>query len=174
MKFDFQPEHFFLIFIIALVVLNWKSLKVKNSGILTQSDSQVSNSKPIGIYQNRSTTNENSRAVVGADGNLLSEVPAGVGTRTIEERIKASKSGFGWDSSSLLPKTNSGLDTMSPIEFSKNQNFLEPQKLIGSMLDSNRNPNQQLRRDPVIPPKDVGPFLQSTISPDYERKPLDC
>lgn len=173
----FGPE--MLIFLVLLVAFacGWTDTIVKNSGSMSSNSglngmtmAPVKSSRPI----SKPPPVNSSDALVGADGNLLSKVPAGVGTRTIEERINSSKSGFGWNSSALLPKTNAGLDSMSPIEFSKGQNFLEPQTLIGSVLDSNRNPNLQLRRDPVIPPKDVGPFLQSTITPDYERKPLDC
>jgi hypothetical protein len=36
-----------------------------------------------------------------------------------------------------------------------------------------RNANQQLRSDPVIPKKDVSPWLQSTIEPDLGRTSLE-
>jgi hypothetical protein len=36
-----------------------------------------------------------------------------------------------------------------------------------------RNANLQLRSDPVISKKDVGPFLNSTIEPDLARTPLE-
>lgn len=41
---------------------------------------------------------------------------------------------------------------------------------IGQSL---RNANLQLRSDPVIPKSDVGPWMQSTIEPDYGRVPLE-
>ena len=41
---------------------------------------------------------------------------------------------------------------------------------IGQTL---KNPNYQLRSDPIIEKKDVGPWMNSTIEPDYGRVPLD-
>ncbi len=41
---------------------------------------------------------------------------------------------------------------------------------IGQSL---RNANLQLRSDPIIPPASVGPWNQSTITPDYGRVPLE-
>lgn len=41
---------------------------------------------------------------------------------------------------------------------------------IGQSL---RNANLQLRCDPIIPPATVGPWNQSTITPDYGRVPLE-
>jgi len=41
---------------------------------------------------------------------------------------------------------------------------------IGQTL---RNANLQLRSDPIIPKKDVGPWQMSTIEPDYGRVPLE-
>lgn len=41
---------------------------------------------------------------------------------------------------------------------------------IGQSL---KNANYQLRSDPIIEKKDVGPWMQSTIEPDYGRIPLE-
>jgi hypothetical protein len=41
---------------------------------------------------------------------------------------------------------------------------------IGQSL---RNANYQLRSDPIIPKQDTGPWLQSTIEPDFGRVPLE-
>jgi hypothetical protein len=41
---------------------------------------------------------------------------------------------------------------------------------IGQTL---KNPNLQLRSDPIIPKQDVGPWNQSTYEPDYGRSPLE-
>jgi hypothetical protein len=41
---------------------------------------------------------------------------------------------------------------------------------IGQTL---RNPNYQLRSDPIIPKQDIGPWSQSTIEPDLGRVPLE-
>jgi len=41
---------------------------------------------------------------------------------------------------------------------------------IGQTL---KNANYQLRSDPIIEKKDIGPWMQSTIEPDYARVPLE-
>jgi len=41
---------------------------------------------------------------------------------------------------------------------------------IGQSL---RNPNYQLRSDPIIPKQEIGPWNQSTIEPDLGRVPLE-
>ena len=41
---------------------------------------------------------------------------------------------------------------------------------IGQTL---KNANYQLRSDPIIEKKDIGPWLQSTIEPDIARVPLE-
>ena len=41
---------------------------------------------------------------------------------------------------------------------------------VGSSL---RNANLQLRSEPPNPQSNVGPWLQTTIEPDLQRKPLD-
>jgi hypothetical protein len=36
-----------------------------------------------------------------------------------------------------------------------------------------KNPNLQLRSDPIIPKKEIGPWNQSTYEPDLMRVPLE-
>lgn len=42
-----------------------------------------------------------------------------------------------------------------------------------SVSQALRNPNLQLRSDPIIPKADIGPWNQSTIEPDLGRVPLE-
>jgi hypothetical protein len=44
---------------------------------------------------------------------------------------------------------------------------------VDSIGQSLRNPNYQLRSDPIIPKSDIGPWNQSTIEPDLMRVPLE-
>lgn len=44
---------------------------------------------------------------------------------------------------------------------------------INTVSSSLRNANLQLRSDPYIEPKQISPFLQSTILPDQNRKSLE-
>lgn len=93
----------------------------------------------------------------------------------------ASQSGYSAQSvvnpSDLLPKdVNSQWTTLNPV----NQGVTTPDLLqagyhigldtIGQTL---KNPNLQLRSDPVIPKKDIGPWNQSTYEPDLMRVPLE-
>ena len=44
---------------------------------------------------------------------------------------------------------------------------------VDTIGQSLRNPNYQLRSDPIIPKSDIGPWNQSTIEPDLGRVPLE-
>lgn len=57
----------------------------------------------------------------------------------------------------------------------KNQNFLTSGYHMGinSIGSTLRNPNLQLRSEPPNPREKVGPWMQSTIDPDLNRKPLE-
>jgi len=82
--------------------------------------------------------------------------------------------------SDLLPvDSNSQWSALNPNAMSEG-NILMPDLLqagyhigldtIGQTL---RNPNLQLRSDPIISKADIGPWNQSTIEPDYGRVPLE-
>lgn len=55
------------------------------------------------------------------------------------------------------------------------KNFLVAGSLIGvdSVGQTLRNPNLQLRSEPIIVQQIVSPWLQSTIAPDLVRRPLE-
>lgn len=57
----------------------------------------------------------------------------------------------------------------------KNQNFLTSGYHMGinSIGSTLRNPNLQLRSEPPNPRERVGPWMQSTIEPDLNRRPLE-
>lgn len=56
-----------------------------------------------------------------------------------------------------------------------NQNFLSAGHHVGTNTigSSLRNPNLQLRSEPINPQQEVGPWMQSTIEPDMNRRPLE-
>ena len=70
--------------------------------------------------------------------------------------------------SALNPNTMNGGDILMP-------DLLQAGYHIGldTIGQSLRNPNLQLRSDPVIQKADVGPWHQSTIEPDFGRVPLE-
>lgn len=55
------------------------------------------------------------------------------------------------------------------------QQLLDPVKYIGVDTQGStlKNASWDLRRDPPVPRKDIGPFLNSTYEADPWRKPLD-
>lgn len=80
----------------------------------------------------------------------------------------------------LLPQTPEGVDDFNrqfPLADPglDSSNFLTAGFNIGinTVGSSNRNANLSIRPDPVIPEVANGPWNQSTITRDTERKPLD-
>jgi hypothetical protein len=55
------------------------------------------------------------------------------------------------------------------------QSFLDAGFHVGinSVGNSLRNANLQIRSEPANPTDNVSPFLNSTITPDLERRPLE-
>jgi len=82
--------------------------------------------------------------------------------------------------SDLLPKdANSQWSALNPSSMNKGD-VLMPDLLqagyhigLDTIGQSLRNPNLQLRSDPIIQKADIGPWNQSTIEPDYGRVPLE-
>ncbi len=72
----------------------------------------------------------------------------------------------------LLPK---GATEGAPSGELQGMNFLKAGHHVGinTVSSSLRNANYQLRADPPIAKKNVGPWQTSTIEQDLERKPLD-
>ena len=79
----------------------------------------------------------------------------------------------------LLPKdsANSKWAQMNPAGQGelKNQNFLTAGYHVGvnTVGNSLRNANMQLRSEPTNPILKVSPWMQSTIQPDLNRRPLE-
>ena len=79
--------------------------------------------------------------------------------------------------SDLLPKQSgswAGQDFVSQSGINI-PDLLDAQWMVGldTTGQSLRNPNYQLRSDPVIPKVNIGPWNQSTIEPDLGRIPLE-
>jgi len=81
--------------------------------------------------------------------------------------------------SSLLPKMNlPGVPSWDVVDTAAlaNQDFLAPTQQIGvdTVLSSLRNPSLDLRNSIPNPINVVSPWLNTTISPDLQRRPLDA
>ena len=81
---------------------------------------------------------------------------------------------------SLLPKPNipgqETWDINAPDNILANQNFLSSTQQVGvdTVLGSLRNPSYDIRNNIPNPINVVSPWLNTTILPDLERRPLDC
>jgi hypothetical protein len=81
--------------------------------------------------------------------------------------------------SDLLPQdTNNKWSDLNPVLSNSGSQFpdlLQAGYHIGldTIGQTLRNPNYQLRSDPIIPKQEIGPWNQSTIEPDYGRVPLE-
>lgn len=79
--------------------------------------------------------------------------------------------------SDLLPKDiNSEWSNLNPASNDlKNLNLLSADQMIGinTVSSSLRNANLQIRSEPIIAKKDVGPWAHSTIEPDTYRRSLE-
>jgi len=81
---------------------------------------------------------------------------------------------------SLLPKPTipgqQTWDVNAPANILANQNFLSAMQQVGvdTVLGSNRNPSYDLRATIPNPINVISPWLNTTITPDLERRPLDC
>jgi hypothetical protein len=82
------------------------------------------------------------------------------------------------DPSDLLPADqNTQWASLNPVN---SGNIAMPDLLqagyhigLDTIGQSLRNANLQLRSDPIIPKTNVGPWMQSTIEPDFGRVPLE-
>jgi hypothetical protein len=80
--------------------------------------------------------------------------------------------------SELLPKdVNSAWAEANPSGMGdiQNLNFISAGALVGinTIGQSLRNANYQIRADPPNPQAHVGPWMQSTIEPDLQRRPVE-
>jgi len=77
----------------------------------------------------------------------------------------------------LLPLGNTEFSSLNPILDGglKNKQFLDPTKLMGTNTvgQSNRNQSYDLRSEPAIQKRDVGPWMNTTIEADLTRRPLE-
>ena len=93
----------------------------------------------------------------------------------------APKSGYAPQSvanpSDLLPKDqNSQWASLNPVGNSINMpDLLQAGYHVGldTIGQTLKNANYQLRSDPIIEKRDIGPWMNSTIEPDYGRVPLE-
>lgn len=103
--------------------------------------------------------------------------PAGVnGLGTPEITSSSCQSKAIADPSELLPNTSNNWGNLNPASGDlRNINVLSAGHLSGinTVGSSLRNSNLQVRSEPANPRVSVGPWMNSTIEPDLERKSLE-
>ncbi len=75
------------------------------------------------------------------------------------------------EAAALLPKDTDAAKSLQ--ELLKSQDLLISGFASGINQSANKNPNLQLRSDPIIPMQDISPFNQSSIQPDVFRKKFE-
>lgn len=123
----------------------------------------------------------NSKSTMGFNsGSSSATAPAGVNDETPDMAATVPTSSNNEmdgprnsvNANELLPK---GATEGAPSGDLGGMNFLKAGHHVGinTVSSSLRNANYQLRADPPIAKKNVGPWQTSTIEQDLERKPLD-
>ena len=129
---------------------------------------------------------EGEDAGAGADEPEVDEPePEGVAGNEVSQGLVDES---GEDRNECLSKNNLSAEELLPGSYSSNNwdtpanpggidgpNFLNPEHLVGinTVGQSLRNANRQLRSEPPNPQVKVSPWLQTTIEPDTNRKPLE-
>ena len=81
---------------------------------------------------------------------------------------------------SLLPNPSipgqPSWDINAPQNILANQNFLAATQQVGidTVLGSSRNTSYDIRNNIVNPINVVSPWMNTSITPDLEKRPLDC
>jgi hypothetical protein len=157
----FTPNRIFIIVI--FLILAYALLVYSNSKKWNGMDMMTNASSSIGDSSAISSVNPN--AAIYPSGEL------------VNNPLYAPQSVV--NPSELLPHDeNSSWGSLNPALSNKGimtPDLLNAGSLIGldTIGQTMKNPNLQLRSDPVIEKKVVSPFLQSTIEPDYIRSPFE-
>jgi len=185
-----KSEHIFVLVICLMIVVYfiykfYKHLDSKgksgNENLASSMPSQYSSTP-----NKKNNTPQNNNMYFAAtpemyDGNEQSLNPAPVqqGTQTSMPGLPTSCSKPNIQNpAELLPKdVNSQWANLNPTGKGElaNINLLQAGYQIGidSIGSSLRNPNLQIRSEPANPQLSVGPWNQSTITPDFMRPPLE-
>lgn len=161
----------YLILIVGIIFNLMKSEKfIKNSGKINSSDNERRNElDAIEYFQNAGNAGnaENGNNEISEEVNYNSDNNNNVNNNNnIHSSILPSSCNT-ISSAELLPS--------DPDQFSiENVNFINDGELrVGIISQTLRNANLNLRSEPPNPQVQVSPWLQTTIEPDLNRKPLE-
>lgn len=112
-------------------------------------------------------------------GGLYDAAAVDFGNRRAEMVSPCAQNAPTFVASSLLPKVNlPGTPSWNVVDTDAlaHQDFLAPSQQIGTdtVMSSLRNPSYDIRTNIPNPVTIISPWLNSTITPELERKSLDC
>lgn len=113
------------------------------------------------------------------DGTMYDAAAVDFGNRRAELISPCAQNAPTFVASSLLPKMNlPGVPSWDVVNTTAlaNQDFLAPLQQFGvdTVLSSLRNPSRDIRNNIPCPINVVSPWLNTTITPDLQRRPIDA
>ena len=115
----------------------------------------------------------------GSKSFRLDSMETGTDTAPADTGVAAPPASIANPNELLPTDTNSQWAALNPVKMNQgsilNGDMLQAGHHIGldTIGQTLKNPNLQLRSDPIIPKQEVGPWNQSTYEPDYGRIPLE-
>ena len=115
----------------------------------------------------------------GSKSFRLDSMETGTDTAPVDKGVTAPAASIASPNELLPTDTNSQWAALNPVNMNQgsilNGDMLQAGYHIGldTIGQTLKNPNLQLRSDPIIPKQEVGPWNQSTYEPDYGRIPLE-
>ncbi len=165
---NFTKSNGMWIFVIIVVLfVIWVLMSYSNNKKMVKDTFQDSNSPTYG------SSMRNAAPVSSASAPILN-----TSSPVAPNAVSSSKGQPVANPQDLLPKDkNSQWAALNPVNNGNPQipDLLQAGNLIGldTISSTLKIANLQLRSDPVIPRKDVGPWNQSTVEPDLGRVPLE-
>ena len=150
---------FLLVVAVVFFIMNYNDSKASE-----KPESMEHMDKPVEQQvSNNDDTNANNYASVNTDveePNGLKEVPSSLDASELLPNDSNS------DFASIFPNGKDGLESVNMLKAGTHIG-------INTVSSSLRNANLQLRSEPPNPQVKVSPWLQSTIEPDTNRKPME-
>lgn len=158
--------------VIALIAFLFKYNNQKNG----LSDG-MKNLSPMNLEEPaKQSGQEQIKTVVGVSAPETNDYLTVSGLETTEKSVKSCNNQPVMNPQELLPSaSNSEWSNIAPSKGLENISFVSAGQHIGTNTvgSSLRNPNLQVRSEPVIPKTNTGPWNTSTIEPDNTRKALE-
>ena len=154
-------------------IFNYNNQKsVFNDGMKTKLSPSLMGSVPISPGQ----VNESNNSIVGVSDDSNDDFLSVSGMDSTKKSPDSCNNQPVMDPKDLLPTdANTEWSNIAPSKDLANIPFINAGHHIGvnTVGSSLRNPNLQVRSEPVIPQTNTGPWNNTTIEPDVSRKALE-